>query len=93
MLLTSALSYKLYYLSSRFDKLGLRGSRTCEFELDNCKVPVKNALGGMIKGSDVLFSGLDLDRLILTGSLLGAMQRVCDKAFAYVHQNKIEIRS
>ena len=53
---------------------------------ENCKVPAENVLGEVNKGIYVLFSGLDLERLVLAGGPLGLMQASCDTAFAYAHQ-------
>lgn len=74
--------------SPKLDKLGIRGSGTCELVFDNCKVPEENILGEINKGIYVLFSGLDLERLVLTGGPLGLMQAACDTAFAYAHERK-----
>jgi len=74
--------------SPKLDKLGIRGSGTCELVFDNCKVPAENVLGEVNKGIYVLFSGLDLERLVLTGGPLGIMQACCDTAFDYAHQRK-----
>merc|ERR1711892_1318397 len=74
--------------SPKLDKLGIRGSGTCELVFDNCKVPEENVLGAVNKGIYVLFSGLDLERLVLTGGPLGIMQACCDTAFAYAHERK-----
>ncbi|XP_011300376.1 isovaleryl-CoA dehydrogenase, mitochondrial [Fopius arisanus] len=70
------------------DKLGMRGSSTSELIFDNCKVPVENMLGQLDKGVYVLFSGLDLERLILAGGPLGILQACCDLAFEYAHTRK-----
>ena len=74
--------------SPKLDKLGIRGSGTCELVFENCKVPEENILGELNKGIYVLFSGLDLERLVLTGGPLGIMQACCDTAFDYAHQRK-----
>jgi len=74
--------------SPKLDKLGIRGSGTCELVFENCKVPEENILGEINKGIYVLFSGLDLERLVLTGGPLGIMQAACDTAFAYAHERK-----
>ncbi|XP_015124222.1 isovaleryl-CoA dehydrogenase, mitochondrial [Diachasma alloeum] len=72
----------------KLDKLGMRGSNTSELIFDNCKVPNENILGQLDKGIYVLFSGLDLERLILAGGPLGILQACCDLAFEYAHTRK-----
>lgn len=74
--------------SPKLDKLGIRGSGTCELVFENCKVPEENVLGQINKGIYVLFSGLDLERLVLAAGPLGIMQACCDTAFDYAHQRK-----
>lgn len=71
-----------------FQKLGMRGSPTCELFFDNCYVPETNILGGLNKGVYVLMSGLDLERLVLAGGPLGLMQAACDVTFPYVHERR-----
>lgn len=70
------------------DKLGIRGSGTCELIFENCRVPAENMLGPKNKGVYVLMSGLDLERLVLTGGPLGLMQAACDVSWAYAHERK-----
>ncbi|KAK8736944.1 hypothetical protein OTU49_004738, partial [Cherax quadricarinatus] len=72
----------------KLDKLGIRGSNTCELIFEDCKVPAKNILGKLNGGIYVLFSGLDLERLVLAGGPVGLMQAACDVAFEYVHIRK-----
>ena len=55
----------------KLDKLGMRGSNTCELVFDNVKVPAENLVGGENKGVYVLMSGLDLERLVLAAGPLG----------------------
>lgn len=55
----------------KLDKLGMRGSNTCELVFDNVKVPAENLIGGENKGVYVLMSGLDLERLVLAAGPLG----------------------
>ncbi|XP_068961843.1 isovaleryl-CoA dehydrogenase, mitochondrial [Petaurus breviceps papuanus] len=71
--------------SQKLDKLGMRGSNTCELIFENCKVPVSNVLGHLNKGVYVLMSGLDLERLVLSGGPLGVMQAVLDHTIPYLH--------
>lgn len=72
----------------KLDKFGMRGSDTCELVFENCEVPDENVLGEVNKGAGVLMSGLDLERLVLSGGPLGLMQAAFDYAVEYVHQRK-----
>ncbi|XP_043254387.1 isovaleryl-CoA dehydrogenase, mitochondrial [Colletes gigas] len=72
----------------KLDKLGMRGSNTSELVFEDCKVPAENVLGEVDKGVYVLFSGLDLERLILAGAPLGIIQACCDVTFEYAHERK-----
>jgi len=74
--------------SPKLDKLGIRGSGTCELVFENCKVPEENVLGAENKGIYVLFSGLDLERLVLAAGPIGIMQACCDTAFKYAHERE-----
>uniref|UniRef100_A0A0N5BVT0 Isovaleryl-CoA dehydrogenase, mitochondrial n=1 Tax=Strongyloides papillosus TaxID=174720 RepID=A0A0N5BVT0_STREA len=74
--------------SPKLDKLGMRGSNTCELVFDNVEVPEENVLGGVNKGVYVLMSGLDVERLVLAAGPLGLMQAACDVSFDYAHQRK-----
>lgn len=74
--------------AQKLDKLGMRGSPTCELVFEDCKVPVSNVMGGLNKGVYVLMSGLDLERLVLSAGPLGLMQAACDVAFPYLHERK-----
>lgn len=71
--------------AQKLDKLGMRGSNTGELIFEDCKVPVANILGEVNKGIYVLFSGLDLERLVLAGGPMGILQACCDVAFEYAH--------
>lgn len=64
----------------------MRGSDTCELVFDNAEVPETNVLGRVDGGAAVLMSGLDLERLVLSGGPLGLMQAAFDFATDYVHQ-------
>ncbi|KAF8275272.1 acyl-CoA dehydrogenase NM domain-like protein [Lactarius quietus] len=72
----------------KLDKIGMRGSDTCELVFEDCEVPNENVLGGVNKGASVLMSGLDLERLVLSGGPLGLMQAAFDHAVEYVHDRK-----
>ncbi|OXB69900.1 UNVERIFIED_CONTAM: hypothetical protein H355_000240 [Colinus virginianus] len=71
--------------AQKLDKLGMRGSNTCELIFEDCKIPAENILGKLSKGVYVLMSGLDLERLVLSGGPLGLMQAVLDHAIPYLH--------
>ncbi|KAJ6217312.1 hypothetical protein RDWZM_008469 [Blomia tropicalis] len=68
------------------DKLGMRGSPTSELLLEDVKVPEKNVVGKLDGGVYVLMSGLDMERLVLSGGPLGLMQAACEYAFNYAHE-------
>eukprot|EP00252_Welwitschia_mirabilis_P013288 TRINITY_DN29292_c0_g1_i1.p1 TRINITY_DN29292_c0_g1~~TRINITY_DN29292_c0_g1_i1.p1 ORF type:complete len:407 (-),score=90.67 TRINITY_DN29292_c0_g1_i1:233-1453(-) len=70
--------------AQKLDKLGMRGSDTCELVFENCFVPEENVLGEEGKGVYVLMSGLDLERLVLAAGPLGLMQAAMDVALPYV---------
>lgn len=73
---------------NKLDKLGMRGSNTCELIFEDCKIPAANILGKENQGVYVLMSGLDLERLILAAGPVGLMQAACDITFDYAHQRK-----
>ncbi|XP_014251181.1 isovaleryl-CoA dehydrogenase, mitochondrial [Cimex lectularius] len=77
-----------FKIAQKLNKLGMRGSSTAELVFEDCRVPEENMLGALNKGIYVLFSGLDLERLVLSGGPLGIMQSCCDVAFEYVHTRK-----
>lgn len=74
--------------SPKLDKLGMRGSNTCELVFDQCEVPVDNVLGGVNDGCGVLMSGLDYERLVLAGGPLGIMQACLDLVVPYLHDRR-----
>ncbi|KIJ69158.1 hypothetical protein HYDPIDRAFT_79452 [Hydnomerulius pinastri MD-312] len=80
--------FKGFSTHQKLDKFGMRGSDTCELVFENCEVPEGNVLGQVNKGAGVLMSGLDLERLVLSGGPLGLMQASFDYAVEYVHQRK-----
>ncbi|KXS17708.1 acyl-CoA dehydrogenase NM domain-like protein [Gonapodya prolifera JEL478] len=79
---------KGFTTAQKLDKLGMRGSNTCELVFDNVEIPVENVLGQPGKGVYVLMSGLDLERLVLAGGPLGLMQASLDVVVPYVHDRK-----
>ena len=72
----------------KLDKLGMRGSNTCPLLFENCEVPAENVLGKVGKGIQVLMSGLDYERVVLSGGPLGIMQASLDLVIPYVHERK-----
>ncbi|RUS69305.1 hypothetical protein EGW08_022933 [Elysia chlorotica] len=71
--------------SPKLDKLGMRGSNTCELVFEDCAVPAANVVGDVGQGVYVLMSGLDIERCILAAGPLGIMQACCDIAFQYAN--------
>lgn len=74
--------------AQKLDKLGMRGSNTCELVFQDCKVPKENLLGELNGGVKVLMSGLDYERLVLAGGPLGIMQAAMDIVVPYVRDRK-----
>ncbi|TVQ68950.1 MAG: isovaleryl-CoA dehydrogenase [Oceanospirillales bacterium] len=74
--------------AQKLDKLGMRGSNTCELVFQDCKVPKENLLGELNGGVKVLMSGLDYERLVLAGGPLGIMQAAMDVVVPYVRDRK-----
>ncbi len=72
----------------KLDKLGMRGSNTCELIFQDCEVPEENVLGRPECGVNVLMSGLDYERAVLAGGPLGIMQACMDVVLPYVHERK-----
>ena len=72
----------------KLDKLGMRGSNTCELVFQDCLVPAANILGEEGKGVRVLMSGLDFERTVLSGGPVGIMQACLDIVVPYVHDRK-----
>ncbi|CAJ0601547.1 unnamed protein product [Cylicocyclus nassatus] len=80
--------FKGFSTSPKLNKLGMRGSNTCELVFEDCEVPEENVMGGEGKGVYVLMTGLDYERLVLSGGPLGLMQAACDIAFEYAHHRE-----
>ncbi len=74
--------------AQKLDKLGMRGSNTCELVFENCEVPAENILGEVNEGVKVLMSGLDYERVVLAGGPLGIMQACMDVVVPYIHERK-----
>ncbi len=74
--------------AQKLDKLGMRGSNTCELVFQDCVVPKENVLGELNRGVEVLMSGLDYERVVLAAGPLGIMQAFMDEVVPYVHDRK-----
>ena len=72
----------------KLDKLGMRGSDTCELVFEDCEVPEENVLGSVGRGVNVLMSGLDYERVVLSAGPLGIMQAAMDIVLPYIHERK-----
>ncbi|WP_114418650.1 isovaleryl-CoA dehydrogenase [Marinospirillum perlucidum] len=72
----------------KLDKLGMRGSNTCELVFQDCEVPEENVLGEVGKGVRVLMSGLDYERTVLAAGPVGIMQAALDIVVPYIHERK-----
>ncbi|WP_417316938.1 isovaleryl-CoA dehydrogenase [Emcibacter sp.] len=79
---------KGFSTAQKLDKLGMRGSNTCELVFEDCEVPEENILGQENSGVRVLMSGLDYERVVLSGGPLGIMQACLDVVLPYVHERK-----
>jgi isovaleryl-CoA dehydrogenase len=74
--------------AQKLDKLGMRGSNTCELVFDDCEVPYENVLGEEGRGVRVLMSGLDYERVVLAGGPLGIMAACMDVVMPYIHERR-----
>ncbi|WP_226468600.1 acyl-CoA dehydrogenase family protein [Luteimonas panaciterrae] len=79
---------KGFHTAQKLDKLGMRGSNTCELVFENCEIPAENVLGDVNRGVKVLMSGLNTERLVLSGGPIGLMQAALDAALPYVRERK-----
>jgi isovaleryl-CoA dehydrogenase len=79
---------KGFKTAQKLDKLGMRGSNTCELVFEDCEIPEENILGEVNGGSRVLMKGLDTERCVLSGGPLGIMQAALDVVLPYVHARK-----
>ncbi|NTS30143.1 isovaleryl-CoA dehydrogenase [Phyllobacterium sp. BT25] len=80
--------FKGFSTAQKLDKLGMRGSNTCELVFEDCEVPFENVLGEEGKGVKILMSGLDYERVVLAGGPLGIMAACLDVVVPYVHERK-----
>ncbi len=79
---------KGFRTAQKLDKLGMRGSNTCELVFEDCEIPAENVLGEVHKGVKVLMSGLNTERLVLAGGPIGLMQAAMDIALPYVRDRR-----
>jgi len=79
---------KGFSTAQKLDKFGMRGSNTCELVFENCEIPQENVLGEVNKGVKVLMSGLNTERVVLTGGPVGLMQAAMDITLPYVRDRK-----
>ena len=79
---------KGFSTAQKLDKLGMRGSNTCELVFEDCEIPKENIVGQVNEGVRVLMSGLDTERLVLSGGPIGLMQAALDITLPYVRERK-----
>ena len=79
---------KGYSTAQKLDKLGMRGSNTCELVFEDCAIPEENILGKVNEGVYILMRGLDSERLVLSGGPIGIMQAALDVTLPYVRERK-----
>lgn len=80
--------FKGFSQAQKLDKLGMRGSNTCELVFEDCEVPAENVLGEVGRGVQVLMSGLDYERVVLAAGPLGIMTACMDVVVPYIHDRK-----
>jgi isovaleryl-CoA dehydrogenase len=80
--------YEGFSTAQKLDKLGMRGSNTCELVFQDCEVPEENVLNAVGRGVNVLMSGLDFERAVLAAGPLGIMQACLDVVLPYIHDRK-----
>ncbi|ALM52266.1 isovaleryl-CoA dehydrogenase [Halomonas huangheensis] len=80
--------FKGFSTAQKLDKLGMRGSNTCELVFEDCEVPEENVLGEVGKGVRVLMRGLDFERTVLAAGPIGIMQAAMDVVVPYIHERK-----
>ncbi len=77
-----------FHTAQKLDKLGMRGSNTCELVFEDCEIPDQNRVGEVNEGVRVLMSGLDTERLVLSGGPIGLMQAALDIVLPYIRERK-----
>lgn len=81
-------NFKGFSTAQKLDKLGMRGSNTCELVFEDCEIPAENVLGEVNEGVKVLMSGLNTERTVLSGGPIGIMQAAMDICLPYLHERK-----
>jgi isovaleryl-CoA dehydrogenase len=81
-------TFKGFSTAQKLDKLGMRGSNTCELVFEDCEVPAENILGSYNEGVKVLMSGLDYERVVLAAGPVGIMHACLEAVLPYVHERK-----
>ena len=80
--------YRGFSRAPKLDKLGMRGSNTCELVVQDCAIPVENLLREEGRGVEILMSGLDYERAVLSGGPVGIMQACIDEVLPYLHTRR-----
>ncbi len=80
--------FKGFSTAQKLDKLGMRGSNTCELVFEDCEIPHANVVGEVNQGVKVLMSGLDTERLVLSGGPIGLMQAAIDISIPYMRERQ-----
>jgi len=80
--------FKGFRTAQKLDKLGMRGSDTCELVFEDCEIPDENVLGQFNGGTTVLMKGLDTERTVLSAGPIGIMQAAMDVVLPYIHERK-----
>ena len=81
-------SMKGFSTSKKLDKLGMRGSNTCELVFEDCEIPKENVILEVTHGVKVLMSGLNFERVVLSGGPIGIMQAAMDLVLPYLRERK-----
>ena len=81
-------NFKGFRTAQKLDKLGMRGSDTCELVFEDCEIPNENVLGEVNGGTTVLMKGLDTERTVLSAGPIGIMQAAMDVVLPYIHERK-----
>ena len=80
--------FKGFSTAQKLDKLGMRGSDTCELVFEDCEVPVENVMGNIGDGVKILMSGLDYERAVLAAGPIGIMRACMDVVIPYIHERR-----